>query len=482
MRFHKTLAALGILAVAACDQDPVAPPTADSPLATPDVAFQDVPLSQDASPQHLIMTRKAPDQGLLDAIAEAGGEVVFQHDIGFVFVRGLSDDAAAELSGVKGVTDVQADEWFAIDAGLSGDPSAARIASPDDPTTATQYARQWNMRAIAADEAWAAGRLGSPDVTVAILDTGIDYLYPDLQGRVDLGRSISFVEIDDLFAEFFFPDRELITDLHFHGTHVAATAVSNALVTAGVTSGATLMGVKVCTFTDFSCSFGAVISGLLHAADNGADVLNLSLGGGFPKAGNGRFVGFINSTFNYVRSQGATIVVAAGNAGSDLDRNGNFYASYCDTPATICVAATGPLGAESPVGPFFDVDAPTTYTNFGRSAIDVAAPGGTGVAPVWAGCSTTSLLLAPCQTGIFIVGLTGTSMASPHVAGLAALLVEDYGRNPGRIKTAIQQGADDLGQRGTDPFYGKGRINVANTLGIGSESLGNARGRGGRGR
>ena len=60
----------------------------------------------------------------------------------------------------------------------------------------------------------------------------------------------------------------------------------------------------------------------------------------------------------------------------------------------------------------------------------------------------------------YILGMTGTSMAAPHVSGLAALMVEDYGRRPGKVKTAIQQSADDLGQRGTDPYYGKGRINV----------------------
>jgi subtilisin family serine protease len=71
-----------------------------------------------------------------------------------------------------------------------------------------------------------------------------------------------------------------------------------------------------------------------------------------------------------------------------------------------------------------------------------------------------------CQTGTFVVGVQGTSQASPHVSGLAALLVEDLGRNPAAIGNAIRQGADDLGPPGTDPFYGKGRINVPASLGL----------------
>jgi subtilisin family serine protease len=70
-----------------------------------------------------------------------------------------------------------------------------------------------------------------------------------------------------------------------------------------------------------------------------------------------------------------------------------------------------------------------------------------------------------CATGNYILGMNGTSMATPHVTGLAALLVEDLGRNPGQIRARIQQSADDLGQPGTDPYYGKGRINVGQAVG-----------------
>lgn len=414
--------------------------------------------------QHLVMFKGSASK-LAQKVYDLGGDVVYSHRVGFAVVSGLSDEGASTLAASKKVLDVQPDSTFDLDPIFSGDAVAVgdATASPLDPTTAGRYPWQWNMRAISADAAWAAGRLGSPAVTVAILDTGIDYTYPDLADRVDLSRSISFVPEDDAYVAYYFPDKHPVTDLHYHGTHVAATAVSNGYVTAGITSQTTLIGVKVCSFLG-GCEFGSVIAGVLHAADAGADVANMSLGGGFGKAGNGQYVGFINKVFNYANNRGMTIVVSAGNDSLDLDHSPNLYKTYCSTPNTICVSATGPTSSEDFYeGPWTDVDAFAPYSNFGRSAINVAAPGGNDGGFVWAACSQTSLVIPGCQGGTFIVGLAGTSMAAPHVSGLAALVVEDVGRRPGRVKTVIQQGADDLGQRGTDPYYGKGRINVYET-------------------
>ena len=434
------------------------------------------------SDRHLVMLKgKGASASFQKEVDKLGGEITYSHDIGIAVVTGLSDDAAAALGGHKNVQEMVLDASFELDPivdSSSVTSADAAPASPDNPADAFFYEfYQWNMRAIQADMAWDAGRLGSKDITVAILDSGIDYTHPDLAGLVDFSRSVSFVAPDpdnDLFGysdelinQALYSDYFPFADFNFHGTHVAATVASNGFLAAGVTSQTTLMAVKVCTWYG-SCPFSSVISGVLHAVDNGADVANMSLGGSFTKAGNGFFVGFINKVFNYANSKGTLIVVSAGNDAIDLDHDGNSYKAYCSAPNTICVSATGPTGYDFLTNTWSDVDALASYSNYGRSAINVAAPGGNSGDSVWAACSRTSFYLTffglDCSAGYSIVGVSGTSMASPHAAGVAALIADDVGRNPGRIKTKLQQTADDLGQRGTDPAYGKGRVNAYNAV------------------
>jgi subtilisin family serine protease len=419
------------------------------------------------SDRHLVLMKGTGiSKSFQSKVAALGGEITYSHDVGFAIVAGLSDDAAAQLSGHSSVQEMALDSSFELDDMVDADSAAAleaTIDSPEDPAAAFFFPRQWHLRAIQADAAWGAGRLGSEDVTVAILDTGIDYTHPDLDGLVDLSRSVSFEPFDDFLTSIFFPGKHPVTDLHYHGTHVAATVASNGLAAAGVTSATTLIGVKVCSVVG-GCSFGGIIGGVLHAADNGAHVANMSLGGGFFRSEFGWYVGFLNRVFNYASQQGTLVVVSAGNEAIDLDHDGNLYKTFCSTAANVCVSATGPTSGGT-TGPWTDVDTLTGYSNYGRSAINVSAPGGSGPPGwVWAACSQTSLVIPICGTGTYVLGMAGTSMASPHASGVAALIAEDVGRNPARIRAILEQSADDAGWPGADPAHGKGRVNAYNAV------------------
>jgi subtilisin family serine protease len=383
-------------------------------------------------------------------------------------------------------------------AGLAGSAATdgtRRLAVFDrkpSPKDAQFYNDQWNLKAIRAKAGWPAER-ANPATLVAIVDTGIDYLHPDLAGRVDLVKSKSYLDevsrglcqpgepgtpyrpsatVVDEDAAAIALGRHPVTDFHSHGTGVSALIASNAQFLAGVTQRTTLFGVKVHGVRRTNC-LSVYLAGIRYAADAGADVIHLSIPLEFDQNLFPGAVGRIEDTLAYAHAQGAVLVAAAGNApaGSpptDIGQ-GNMF-RFCKPAVVFCVSATGPASAEQVEEPYWDEIA--AYSNFG-SPIDVAGPGGTGPAltPIVGVPLVCSRVTQPtpqpkasdvCQGGETLTWeSTGTSFGAAVTSGLAALLVGILGKDrPGEIEGVIERSAVDLGTPGWDKYYGHGRIDV----------------------
>jgi lantibiotic leader peptide-processing serine protease len=427
-------------------------------------------------------------------VAALGGTIVGpMPEIGVVILANLTDRAASILRAQSDVADVTTDQLMSP-INERGHAVANALPNPPRPLSATQpeaamaFAYQWHMRAIGADQAWRAGYVGSPDVRIAVIDTGIDPTFPDLAALIDRAGSASYCPGEDALVAEEFPGQPLWTDLEDHGTHVASIAASEGSLVAGVTSRSSLMAIKVLGI--LPCPASGLTRAVYFAANHGADVINLSLGSAAPfsRSGERGHLHYLHLAIQYALVRGVSaVVVAAGNDAFDLDHSGNLTEYFCDVPGVICVSATGALDSGPELlGPFVNVDAPGFYTNFGASAIDVAAPGGnvsfdalgnvTGIGWVWGACASTdrqfdasgNLVPGQCSAGAFNFSIgIGTSYAAPHVSGLAALLVSQLGHgHAAQVKAAIENAADDLGKPGADSLYGKGRIDVARSLGI----------------
>lgn len=393
-------------------------------------------------------------------VAAHNGTVVSSMDaVGVVVTEGLTDDDAKTLAGSNSVASDYAGQWIPepYASAISADSmlaSADVTAASSSPLSAPLLQYQWNMFQIHAPEAWATGRTGSRTVRVAILDTGLDPDHVELRGLIDVAHSVAFVPSVTGPTPW--------TDDESHGTSVASIVTSNNYMIAGVAPNVSLMAVKVLDNTGAG-SIGAILSGIYYATNAGAQVINMSLGFELPKTvhGAGTLLAAFNRVVNYATSHGTLIVSAAGNDAQDLQHGHDFVSLPCEAGVQLCVSATTRSQTLA------------SYSNFGTNAIDVAAPGGDlplSLSTLIIGaCSSHSTVpnLAGCRTNTrqYLLG-DGTSFSTPHVSGLAAYLDSQYPTplTPSQLISTIEQRADDIGKPGADPYFGKGRINVVNTI------------------
>lgn len=275
------------------------------------------------------------------------------------------------------------------------------------------YAKyQWNLPAIETIPGWDVTR-GSEDVVVAVIDTGVDMNHPDLEGRTTEGINIVNEQSKPL-------------DDVGHGTHVAgiiSALVNNREGVAGISWYNKIMPIKVLDETGAGTTY-SVAQGIIWAADHGAKVINMSLG-------NYADAQFLHDAIRYAFDKDVVLIAASGN--DNTERPG-YPAAY---PEVFAVAATDSRQQKA------------SFSNYG-DYIDVAAPG---------------VNIASTYPDNHYAALSGTSMASPHVTALAALI---RSANPllknTEVMDIMRQTAIDLGDRGKDKYYGYGQIDIVKAV------------------
>jgi serine protease len=359
------------------------------------------------------------------------------------------------------------------------------MSTPNDP----YYHLQWNFPAIDLDRAWDINPGADSSIIVAVIDSGIAYedttfrfqaaaFSYDGQNFPALGTiDVPFAQATDLgpASRFVKPydfiwDDDNPVDMDGHGTHVAGTIgedTNNNVGAAGVAYNVQLMPVKVVS-GDWDDIFGSpnegtddvVAQGIRYAVDNGAKVLNMSIGRTGPPAP------VIQSALQYAVSKGAFVAIAAGNDYEDGNPN-EVPASYAQNIKGV--VAVGAVGRDlnrapySSTGPYVELAAPGG--DFDREGVD-----GMILQQTYDDTFVSTYLDGPARfeaprfDTFAYMYYEGTSMATPHVSGLAALLIKQGITTPAAIEAAMERFATDRGPTGRDDEYGYGIISTRNTL------------------
>ncbi len=288
------------------------------------------------------------------------------------------------------------------------------LTAPNDP----DYSKQWNFRNINIEQAWDETK--GDGITVAVIDTGVSKV-PDL-------KLTKFVPGYD-----FVNDKADASDDNGHGTHVAGTiaqSTNNGYGVAGIAYEAKIMPLKVLAGSGGG-TVADIAESIKFAADNGADVINMSLGGGGASK-------IMEEAIDYAYKKGVVIIAAAGNEG----RNAASYpARY---PHVISVAATDAAGEKAP------------YSNFG-AGVDISAPGGSENGKI------LQNTIDPSSGQSVFVGFQGTSMAAPHVAGVAALIKASGISEPDEVSSILKQSCRKVQE---DPLnhFGAGHLDAGGAV------------------
>lgn len=322
--------------------------------------------------------------------------------------RGQAEAALAALEADPAIQLVEPEIYWSL---LDIEPPVTTEfegEGPNDPL----YPFQWNLDQIGIEQAWRRSR--GEGVVVAVIDTGVAGRDVDEQGWRGV-RDLRETDITDGWD--FVSNRPLAHDLHGHGTHVAGTiaqSTDNGYGVAGIAPGATIMPLRVLDENGRG-STGGIADSIRWAADNGANIINMSLGGPIPSR-------VLDDAIQYAHRKGVTVIAAAGNSSTSLP---SYPAAYRNV---ISVSAT-------------QFDRTTTfYSNYGRW-ITMAAPGGNTRVDQSGdgrpdGIMQETIAIGNPNRHEFALYM-GTSMASPHVAGVAALIYAQGITHPERIRDIL---------------------------------------------